>query len=332
MREYYLEPLLAPFDRFADPLRFHNGRLGFEAIRVHIRGSEPEIHSAFDFDENELQPFLERPKNTFATDFAVTMGIVNVTPDSFSDGGAYFERNDALAHAQSLVEQGASLLDFGAESTRPGAEEVSVGEEIERLEPLFSSFTNFRAAISVDTRKAEVAEMAIEAGAHMINDVSALNYDPEMAAILANSEVALCLMHAKGDPKTMQDQPKYTDVVLEVFDYLEERVAFAESCGIARERVIVDPGIGFGKSLEHNLSILRHLSVFHGLHCPILLGASRKSMIDKIHTSQASDRLGGSLAIALDAAHKGAQILRVHDVFETVQALRVQDAIEMSGA
>ncbi len=330
MRETYLEPLLAPFEDLADPLRFQNGRLGFEAIRLHERGKPAAIHSAYDFDDNALAPFLVRPKNTFASDFPLLMGIINVTPDSFSDGGAYIQGEKALEHASQLAALGASILDFGAESTRPGAEFVSSEEEISRLMPIFDEMPNIQTPISIDTRKHEVALEAIGAGAQMINDVSALQFDEHMAPSLARSDVALCLMHAQGDPKTMQQNPSYDHPILDIFDHLEERIQFAEAHGIDRNRITIDPGIGFGKTLEHNLAILRHLPLFHALSCPILLGASRKSMIDKIHPSDPDARLGGSLAIALDAAQKGVQILRVHDVEETQQALRIQDRINRS--
>ncbi len=327
MRREYIEPILAPFDNLSDPLRFQNGRFGFQEVRIHQRDEESRIHSVYDLDEDDIAPFLTKPQNLFATDFPITMGIVNVTPDSFSDGGLYANGENAMRHAQNLTEQGASLLDFGAESTRPGSEAVPVGEEIDRLMPIFDDMQDLQVPVSIDTRKHEVALEAIGAGAQMINDVSALSFDEQMAETLARTDVSVCLMHAQGDPKTMQDQPNYDNVVLDVFDYLEERIEFAESMGIARERLVIDPGIGFGKTLDHNLALLRHISLFHALGCPILLGASRKSMISKIHPSEADARLGGSLAIALDASSKAVQILRVHDVQETVQALRVQDRI-----
>ena len=263
----------------------------------------------------------------------LVMGILNVTPDSFSDGGQLGTVAAAVARAREMGAD-ADILDIGGESTRPGAREVSVGEEIDRVVPVIEAL---RAAgivtpISIDTRKAKVAEAALAAGADMVNDVTALRFDAEMAGVVARAGVPVCLMHSQGGPETMQDDPRYDHVSFDVFDHLEDRVAFAEAAGIARDRIVVDPGIGFGKTLEHNLTLLRDLALFHDLGLPVLLGASRKRFIGTIGQAEvASDRVGGSVAVACHGAALGVQIVRVHDTKETKQALRLQQALSGNG-
>jgi dihydropteroate synthase len=256
------------------------------------------------------------------------MGILNVTPDSFSDGGLFDAPQAALAQARALEAEGADLLDLGGESTRPGAREVPPEEEAARVVPVLEAIRcHSGITLSVDTRKAAVAEAALAAGAEIVNDVSALTFDLRMGEVAARAQ-GLCLMHSQGRPETMQVDPRYDDVVLDVYDHLEERVAFAESRGIPRERILVDPGIGFGKTVKHNVSLLRRLSLYHGLGCAILLGASRKGFIGNLgRAREARDRMPGSLAVALHGARQGAQVLRVHDVGETRQALRLQEAV-----
>ncbi len=257
------------------------------------------------------------------------MGVVNVTPDSFSDGGQFGGAEDAVAHGLSLAEAGADILDIGGESTRPGAEPVSEAEELDRVLPVIQglSAAGCTAPISIDTRNAGVARAALAAGARILNDVSALTHDPDSLTTAAGAE-AVCLMHALGDPRTMQDDPRYDDVLLDVYDYLAERVAACTAAGIPREKIIVDPGIGFGKTLAHNLALLRGLSLFHGLGCAILLGVSRKGFIGKLGTEPRADRRApGSVAAGLAGLAQGVQILRVHDVAEHVQAIRVWQAI-----
>ncbi|MEO0665805.1 MAG: dihydropteroate synthase [Pseudomonadota bacterium] len=255
------------------------------------------------------------------------MGIINATPDSFSDGGRYDSTEAAMRHAADLAEAGADILDIGGESTRPGADVVEIEEEIARTAPAIRAMS-VAAPISIDTRKAAVAEAALDAGAQILNDVSGLLYDPEMAGLAARSGAPICIMHAKGDPKTMQQDPRYDDVLLDVYDALEHQVAAAEAAGIDRARIIVDPGIGFGKTLEHNLALLEGLALFHALGCPLLLGASRKRFIGTISGVDAADaRIPGSLAVALAGVAQGAQILRVHDVAETRQALSLWMAV-----
>ncbi len=252
------------------------------------------------------------------------MGILNVTPDSFSDGGDLPSIESAVIRARAMTQ--ADILDIGGESTRPGADDVPVDEEIARTAPVIAAIraAGIAKPISIDTRKSAVAEAALDAGADIVNDVSAMTYDPAMAPLVAARGVPVCLMHAQGDPKTMQEAPVYGDVVVEVADFLAQRIQAAREAGIALENIITDPGIGFGKTLQHNVSVLRHLSVYHDLGCPILLGVSRKRFIGAIGRIEAAkDRMPGSLAVALHGAGHGVQILRVHDVNETGQALRL---------
>jgi dihydropteroate synthase len=257
------------------------------------------------------------------------MGILNTTPDSFSDGGQFDSRATARAHAVRLMQEGADIIDIGGESTRPGADLIAVDEEISRTKPaILDVRPTSRLPLSIDTRKAPVAAAALDAGIDWINDVSALTFDSEMARLVASSGAPVCLMHAPSDPKTMQQNAQYEDVLLDVYDYLAARVDFALSQGILRQNIIVDPGIGFGKTLAHNLTLLRGLAVFHSLGCPMLLGASRKRFIGTISGAEKTqDRMAGSVAVALAAAGQGAQILRVHDVRETVQALKIWAAV-----
>ncbi len=252
------------------------------------------------------------------------MGILNVTPDSFSDGGDLPSIESAVIRARAMTQ--ADILDIGGESTRPGADEVAVDEEIARTAPVIAAIraAGIAKPISIDTRKAPVAVAALDAGADIVNDVSAMTYDPAMAPLVAARGVPVCLMHAQGDPKTMQEAPVYGDVVAEVADFLRQRIDAAREAGIAPENIIADPGIGFGKTLQHNVSVLRRLSLYHDLGCPILLGVSRKRFIGAIGRIEAAkDRMPGSLAVALHGAGHGVQILRVHDVNETGQALRL---------
>jgi dihydropteroate synthase len=252
------------------------------------------------------------------------MGIVNVTPDSFSDGGRFADAAGAAEAGAEMAAAGAAIVDVGGESTRPGAKAVWEGDEIERVVPVVRQLGAGGAAVSVDTRKADVMAAAIEAGARMVNDVSALTHDGRSAGIIAASSVPVVLMHHKGAPETMQDDPRYEDVLVEVYVWLEERIGAAEQAGIARERILIDPGFGFGKNVAHNLELMNGLALFHSLGCPLVVGASRKRTIGALSGEAPADqRLGGSIALALKAAEQGVQLVRVHDVPETVQALRV---------
>lgn len=256
------------------------------------------------------------------------MGILNVTPDSFSDGGQHFDPEIALSHAQAMKEAGAAIIDIGGESTRPGAAPVDVAQEIARTSPIIAAL-RARAAlpISIDTRKAEVARAAHAAGATLVNDVAGFTFDPELAPFCAEAGLPVCVMHAQGTPEIMQKDPRYDNVALDIYDYLTERIDALTEAGIARDRIILDPGIGFGKTLEHNLTLLRSLSLFHGLGCPVLLGASRKRFIGTIGgTEEAGKRVHGSIAVALAGVAQGMQMLRVHDVAETAEALKLWQA------
>jgi dihydropteroate synthase len=257
------------------------------------------------------------------------MGILNVTPDSFSDGGLFATPQSALVQAQRLAET-SDILDIGGESTRPGAAEVDIAEETARTAPLIAALrqAGLAAPISIDTRKAPVAQAALGAGASMVNDVSALSYDPDLARVVAGHTAPLCLMHAQGTPATMQADPRYDDVLLDVYDYLAARIAVAEAKGIGRDRIIVDPGIGFGKTQDHNIALIRGLSLFHGLGCAILLGASRKRFIGTIGQEPQADRRGpGTIAVTIAGVAQGIQIHRVHDTDDTRQAMRLWQAL-----
>ena len=251
------------------------------------------------------------------------MGIVNVTPDSFSDGGAYAEVDGYVKAARDMAAHGADILDIGGESTRPGAQEVAIEEEIIRVQPVI--FGTYEVApISIDTRKSEVAEAALAAGATLINDVSALTFDPKLASVVATAGVPVCLMHAQGAPENMQDNPQYEDVLLDVYDGLENAIQRAQDAGIKKRNIVIDPGIGFGKSLDHNLQLIRRISIFHSLGVPVLLGASRKRFIGTITgESDAKQRLAGSLSVALYGLSQGIQITRVHDSKETAEAFQM---------
>jgi dihydropteroate synthase len=261
---------------------------------------------------------------TIRLDQPGVMGIVNATPDSFSDGGAFADAGAAASAGAAMAAAGAAIIDVGGESTRPGAASVWEGDEVERVLPVIQQLAAGGTAVSVDTRKSGVMRAAIGAGAGLVNDVSGLTWDPLATAVVAEAGVPVVLMHHQGDPQSMQDAPRYGDVLVEVYEWLEERVAAAEAAGIARAKILVDPGIGFGKTVAHNLELLNGLALFHGLGCGLVVGASRKRMIGALSGEAPADqRLAGSLALALQAASQGAQILRVHDVPETVQALKV---------
>ena len=254
------------------------------------------------------------------------MGVVNVTPDSFSDGGLFLDAEAAIAHGCQLAGQGAEILDVGGESTRPGAEEVSAEEELARVVPVVRGLAGI-ATVSVDTSKAAVAEAALDAGASIVNDVTALRRDPDIGALCAERDAVLILMHMQGDPRTMQSNPTYDDVVDDVKAFLAERLEAAVDAGLDEGRIWLDPGIGFGKSLDHNLELLRRLGELRELGRPLVVGTSRKSFIGRIDGSGVGDRLGGTIASSVLAAAEGADVLRVHDVAEAAQAARVASAI-----
>ncbi len=256
----------------------------------------------------------------------LVMGIVNVTPDSFSDGGQHWQQGAALAHAEQLLQEGAGILDIGGESTRPGALPVSVQEEMDRVIPVIEALRDCPVPISIDTFKPEVMRAALAAGASMVNDINALQAPGALEAV-AESDAAVCLMHKQGNPQTMQRAPQYDDVMSEVLEFLRARIAAAEGAGIARSRIAVDPGFGFGKTLEHNLTLLRGLSTFSGLGAAVLAGLSRKSMLGAITGQDVAHREFASVAAALLAVQRGAQIVRVHDVRATVDAIKILNAV-----
>lgn len=269
------------------------------------------------------RPALQLGQRTIRLDQPQVMGIVNATPDSFSDGGQYPDAAAAAEAGAKMAADGAAIVDVGGESTRPGARSIWEGDEIERVVPVIRQLAGGGAAVSCDTRKADVMTAAVEAGARMINDVSALTYDARSAEVAASLGVPVVLMHHRGAPEVMQDHVHYDDVLVEVYLWLEERVEAVVEAGVAREHILVDPGFGFGKNLSHNLELMNGLALFHSLGCPLVVGASRKRTIGALSGEAPADkRLGGSIAFAMKAVEQGAQIVRVHDVFETVQALR----------
>jgi dihydropteroate synthase len=255
------------------------------------------------------------------------MGIVNVTPDSFSDGGRFLDPQRAIAHGRELVDQGADLLDIGGESTRPGARGVGAEEELARVAPVLDGLADVGVSISIDTSKAFVAEAALDGGAEIVNDVTALRFDPSMAGLCADRECVVVLMHMQGTPRTMQTNPTYDDVVDDVKAFLAARIEFATGEGVAEERIWVDPGIGFGKTVRHNLELLHRLEELRELGRPIVVGTSRKGFIGAITGREVGDRLGGTIASNVLAMRAGAEILRVHDLAEVRQAIAISDAV-----
>jgi dihydropteroate synthase len=269
-------------------------------------------------DNLRVIPFAERfPRPS-------VMGVVNVTPDSFSDGGVHLDPDAAAAAARRMIEDGAAVVDIGGESTRPGSLGVSAEEELARIVPVLDRLAG-ELPVSIDTSKAVVAQAALERGAILVNDVTALRGDPGLAGVVADSDAYLCLMHMQGEPRTMQEEPRYDDVAADVAAFLEERLAFAVGEGIAEERICLDPGIGFGKTVAHNLELVRRLDVLLALGRPVLVGFSRKSSLRRLTGSD--DLLGASVAAAVAAFERGATVLRVHDVKPTVDALTVAEAI-----
>lgn len=266
---------------------------------------------------------LQANNKTLLLDRPHVMGILNVTPDSFSDGGQFNSLEKALQQAERMVKAGVSIIDIGGESTRPGAPEVTLEDELSRVIPAIKAIrANFDVWISIDTSKAEVMRQAVEAGADLINDVRALQ-EPGALEAAAQAQVPVCLMHMKGQPRTMQANPSYDDVLTDVEAFLQERVEACEAVGISKEQLILDPGFGFGKTIEHNYHLLAHLEKFHTLGLPILAGISRKSMIFKLLDKAPADCMVGSVTCATIAAMKGAQIIRVHDVEDTLEAMKI---------
>jgi dihydropteroate synthase len=340
MPETWVEPLGLLHGRAAAEavaadlaLPLAGGPAAFALVRLIGPGAPSTPISLAEVPEawQELVLALSRPAPTFAglpTHRPLVMGILNVTPDSFSDGGLHADHARAIQAGHEMLEAGADLLDIGGESTRPGATPVPPEEECRRILPVIRELAK-AATISVDTRNAATMLAALEAGAEIVNDVTALRHDPAAARVLARSEAGVILMHMLGDdPRTMQRDPRYDDVALEVAEFLAERLDWAEEQGIARDRIALDPGIGFGKRIGHNLALIERLPLLAGLGCRVVLGASRKRFIGELSGVEiAEDRVAGSVAAALAGAERGASILRVHDVAETAQALSVWAAI-----
>lgn len=329
-------PAAAAAVRTGDALPLAGGPVAFRSLELIRRETDVvrvQTVAVADLDSAALPPgMLDRltaPRGpAWRTDGPAIMGIVNVTPDSFSDGGRFASRDAAIAQGRRLVEEGSGILDIGGESTRPGAAEVSVQQEIDRVVPVIEVLAGDGHIVSVDTRKAPVMKAALEAGAAIVNDVSGLTYDPDAPTLLAGYDCPVILMHMRGEPGTMQADPRYDCAPLEVYDELGDRVAAAEAAGIARERLVIDPGFGFAKTAAHNVQVTAWLTLLHGMGRPVLFGASRKSSIAVLSRGETADaRLPGSLALALAALDLGAQTVRVHDVSETAQAYALRRAI-----
>lgn len=288
--------------------------------------TQPILKNKREFKLNFSKKILDLPSRTHL------MGILNVTPDSFSDGGKFFKVEEAVGRGIKMAEEGADIIDIGGESTRPGSDPITIEEELSRVIPVIEALLKeIDIPISIDTYKSEVAKRALEAGAEMINDISALRFDPKMKEVAKEYQVPIVLMHIKGTPKNMQENPYYEDVFTEITEYLKQSIEIAEKAGIDREKIIIDPGIGFGKRLEDNLNILKNLKKFSILNCPIMIGPSRKSFIGKILDLPVEERLEGSLAALAVSIMNGANIVRVHDVKESKRVVGLVDAILRAG-
>jgi len=332
MNEYYRPLVRFEIPRPENALQVAGGAGWFTHAVMHRR--DDDSHTVVDLDAvpSEWLSAISAPRADIAGirfDQPRLMGILNVTSDSFSDGGLHNTATRALQRAIEMATQGADLIDIGGESTRPGALPVPAEAEIARIEPVIRAVQfDQPLPISIDTRKSSVAEAAMLAGASIINDVSGFTYDRMLPRFCAQNNLPVCIMHSQGEPQDMQIDPNYDCVLLDVFDFLNAQISMLGELGISRDQIIVDPGIGFGKSLKHNLALLNGISLFHGLGCPILLGASRKGFIRKITGAvPATARMPGSIATALAAINQGVQILRIHDVAETAQAVDVWKAI-----
>ncbi|MGH1414324.1 MAG: dihydropteroate synthase [Pelagimonas sp.] len=332
MNEYYRPLVRFDIPRPSNALAVAGGSGWFTHAVLHRRDDDSQTVIHMDDVPADWIAKISAPRAPIAgmtLDQPRLMGILNVTPDSFSDGGLHVTPARALQRAEQMAQDGADLLDVGGESTRPGAQTVPAEAEIARIEPVIRAVRhNQPLPVSVDTRKSSVAEAAVHAGASIINDVSGFTYDRMLGRYCAEQNLPVCIMHSQGEPEDMQLDPNYDCVLLDVFDFLNAQISMLAELGISRDNIIVDPGIGFGKSLQHNLALLNGISLFHALGCPILLGASRKGFIRKITgVLPASARMPGSVATALAAVGQGVQILRIHDVAETKQAIDVWKAI-----
>ena len=334
MTQYFRPIPMVDTYRTADAQRLAGGWCWFDRVAVLERGREPEMITASDVPQDVLDQLTKPRPSVMGLPMSQpqVMGILNVTPDSFSDGGDFVDPAESRARALQMKNDGAAIIDIGGESTRPGAKEVPREVEADRVGGAIEAIRETsQIPISVDTRKASVVQSsnALQRGAPwMINDVSAAQFDPLMADVAAKMQIPICLMHAVGTPETMQSKANYADVVFDVYDHLAERVEAVISAGVRHDDIIVDPGIGFGKTIDHNLALLQNLSLFHGLGCPILLGASRKRFIGTIGgEDDPKERVSGSVAVAQWAVQQGVQILRVHDTKPTMQMINLTMAV-----
>ena len=335
MSKNYYRPIVSNlFSSNEGAFRLSGGWAFFDKVEVINRNEKSKIICAKEIPLEALEELTVKRPNLLNFSFSAphVMGILNITPDSFSDGGLFVDTDVALNEVHKMIDCGVSILDIGGESTRPGAETLRPAEEIERILPVINKIRTLNSTIpiSIDTRKSEVWRISKEAGANMLNDISGMNYDKRMADIVKKTNSPLCVMHSRGTPKNMKNHAHYENILLDVYDYLENTINKCIMAGIPKKNIIIDPGIGFAKTLEHNLTILRGLSIFHGLGCPILLGASRKKFIGTIGLEQNPQKLSaGSVTVALEAINQGVQMLRVHDVFETMQALRLWKSLKV---
>ncbi len=331
MKTYYRPLVQQGRSQPEGALPLAGGKLWFSRAEILTRDAPPRVIPAGLVPEDVRRRLTMRRSAIAGLDMCQPqiMGILNVTPDSFSDGGLHSDPAAAGEAARQMVADGADIIDIGGESTRPGAEYVPEDAETARTAPVIDALRQVSAVpVSIDTRKASVAADALAAGANLVNDVSGFTHDLALAPLCAQAGVPVCIMHSKGDPKTMQDDPHYDNVLLDVYDFLEERIGRLVDTGLQREQIVVDPGIGFGKTEAHNLTLLQNLSLLHALGCPILLGVSRKRFIGRIGKEpQAAARGPGSIAVGLAGLSQGVQILRVHDVADTAQALRLWAAV-----
>ena len=330
--EYFFPEINYVPGRFEKFYRIQGGTTVFNSFRVIQRNKKPRVISTSEVKEEFLDRFTSKPISMLGLSFETpaVMGILNVTPDSFYDGEKFFTEKQFVEKGLHLLKIGCTVLDIGGESTRPGAKEVSSTIEIERImgviEKIKSSVPS--AIISVDTRKSMVAEKALQAGATIVNDISAGSFDKKMFEVVAKHRAGICLMHSRGIPENMQNMPYYDDILLDIYDYFEEKIAEAQSKGIPKEKIVIDPGIGFGKKLHHNLEIINKISLFLGLGLPVMIGVSRKSFIGEIISERdPSERLTGSVVAMLASLNRGVNIVRVHDIKEAADAIKVWNTL-----
>ncbi len=335
MKIYYRPIIQNDKMRTPDSYQIGDQSQWFDTIEIIERGKDPFITSVDKVPVEALRKLTDVRSNEYFGSFSspLIMGILNITPDSFSDGGENLQPSQALLTVKNMIANGAAIIDVGGESTRPGAKEVTFDQELKRIEPVVSEIKSMypNCKISVDTRKADVMSRVLELGVDFINDVSAMTFDIRSREVLKNKNAQICLMHGGLNPQAMQKNIYYDDVLLDVYDYLEDRINYALAGGIKRKDIIVDPGIGFGKTTAHNISLIRKASLFHSLGCPVLYGVSKKRFIGDIGKApNPSNRFPGSIAVALELIRQGVQVIRVHDVKETKQAFDLWEAIGCS--